>query len=410
MADLFDANTNIQQDEQNSNNSYANEFRPKSKDGQGGVWESVIRFLPNPKNPADNIASGNTVFLTGPDGRRKEIYCNTNSYQCPITSTFFTLRDNPNPVLKERAKTFSKKQRYASLVQVISCKAKPELVGKILVWRYGKTVHDKIVAEKHPSSEFIQPRDPFSIISGRPFYVKVVQAGGGTPWDNYDQCMFIDNTDGTAVRCPVQQADGTVQWAPVTSQTLQNADFKAIVAKWLEDNCPSLDAYRFKEWDDDTRNFVNDCIRAAMNPNAQTNQAVQAAGIFAGAPAGAPVVESVTPVTVPTGAPSFSAAPGAAPINGGFASSNIPNLDGILNNGSPAAAPSTAAPTQPAAQPVVTPQPQAAQPTPAAAPTFGAAPQPAAAPAAQPQAAQPQAAAPAPSGGLNLEDVLSGIV
>ena len=38
MADLFDANTNIQQDEQNSNNSYANEFRPKSKDGQGGVW------------------------------------------------------------------------------------------------------------------------------------------------------------------------------------------------------------------------------------------------------------------------------------------------------------------------------------------------------------------------------------
>lgn len=406
MADLFDANTNIQQDEQNSNNNFANEFRPKSKDGQGGVWESVIRFLPNPKNPADNIASGNTVFLTAPDGRRKEIYCNTNSYQCPITSTFFTLRDNQNPVLKERAKTFSKKQRYASLVQVISCKAKPELVGKILVWRYGKTVHDKIVAEKHPSSEFIQPRDPFSIISGRPFYVKVVQAGGGTPWDNYDQCMFIDSSDGTSVRCPIQQADGTVQWAPVTSQTLQNADFKAIVAKWLEDNSPSLDAYRFKEWDDDTRNFVNDCIRAAMNPNAQSNQAVPAAGVFAGAPAAAPVVETVTPVTVPTGTPSFGAAPGgAAPISGGFNASNIPNLDGILSNGSPSAAPVT---PQPAAQPVV-------NPAHAAAPTFGAAPQPQTqAPVAQPAAApaqpaaQPQATA--PTGGLNLEDVLSGIV
>lgn len=406
MADLFDANTNIQQDEQNSNNNFANEFRPKSKDGQGGVWESVIRFLPNPKNPADNIASGNTVFLTAPDGRRKEIYCNTNSYQCPITSTFFTLRDNQNPVLKERAKTFSKKQRYASLVQVISCKAKPELVGKILVWRYGKTVHDKIVAEKHPSSEFIQPRDPFSIISGRPFYVKVVQAGGGTPWDNYDQCMFIDSSDGTSVRCPIQQADGTVQWAPVTSQTLQNADFKAIVAKWLEDNSPSLDAYRFKEWDDDTRNFVNDCIRAAMNPNAQLNQAVPAAGVFAGAPAAAPVVETVTPVTVPTGTPSFGAAPGgAAPISGGFNASNIPNLDGILSNGSPSAAPVT---PQPSAQPVV-------NPAPAAAPTFGAAPQPQTqAPVAQPAAApaqpaaQPQATA--PTGGLNLEDVLSGIV
>ena len=402
MADLFDANTNIQPDEQNSNNNFANEFRPKSKDGQGGVWESVIRFLPNPKNPADNIASGNTVFLTAPDGRRKEIYCNTNSYQCPITSTFFTLRDNQNPVLKERAKTFSKKQRYASLVQVISCKAKPELVGKILVWRYGKTVHDKIVAEKHPTSEYIQPRDPFSIISGRPFYVKVVQAGGGTPWDNYDQCMFIDPSDGTSVRCPIQQADGTVQWAPVTSQTLQNADFKAIVAKWLEDNSPSLDAYRFKEWDDDTRNFVNDCIRAAMNPNAQPNQAMPAAGVFAGAPAAAPVVETVAPVTVSTGTPSFGAAPGgAAPISGGFNASNIPNLDGILSNGSPSAAPVT---PQPAAQPVV-------NPAPVAAPTFGAAPQPQTqAPIAQPAAAPAQPQATAPTGGLNLEDVLSGIV
>lgn len=402
MADLFDVNTPIQVDEpNNSNNSYANEFRPKSKDGQGGVWESVIRFLPNPQNPADNIASGNTVFLTAPDGRRKEIYCNPNSYQCPITSTFFTLRDNANPVLKDRSKNFSKKQRYASLVQVISCKAKPELVGKILVWRYGKTVHDKIVQENHPTSEFIQPRNPFSIIAGRPFYVKVVQAGGGTPWDNYDQCMFIDSTDSTCVRCPIQQADGTVTWTPVNQTTLQDPNFKATVTQWLEQNSPSLENYKFKEWDDDTRNFVNDCIRAAMNPNIQPGGAAQAPGVFAGAPAGTPVVEGVTPVTIPNNgaAPMGSS---AAPQNGGFAASNIPNLDGILSGGSPAgpapaaqpvaAQPQVQAPVQPqVVQQPVAPQPQAQAPQ--------ATPVPQAAPAAA-----------APAGGLNLGDILGDIV
>ena len=399
MADLFDVNTPIQVEEHNnSNNNYANEFRPKSKDGQGGVWESVIRFLPNPQNPADNIASGNTVFLTAPDGRRKEIYCNPNSYQCPITSTFFTLRDNQNPVLKERSKNFSKKQRYASLIQVISCKAKPELVGKILVWRYGKTVHDKIVQENHPSSEFIQPRNPFSIIAGRPFYVKVVQAGGGTPWDNYDQCMFIDSSEGTYVRCPIQQADGTVTWTPVNQTTLQDPNFKATVTQWLEQNSPSLENYKFKEWDDETRNFVNDCIRAAMNPNIQQNTAAQAPGVFAGAPAGTPVVESVTPVTIPSAGATPQGFAGAAPQNNGsFAASNIPNLDGILSSGSPAgAAPQAVAPATQT-------QPQTAAPQPVA-------------PAAQPQASQatpvPQAAptAAAPAGGLNLSDILGDIV
>lgn len=393
MADLFDVNAPIQADDNNSNKSYANEFRPKSKDGQGGVWESVIRFLPNPKNPVDSIASGSTVFLTAPDGRRKEVYCNPNSYQCPITSTFFTLKDNPNPILKERAKTFSKKQRYASLIQVVQCKAHPDLVGKILVWRYGKTVHDKLIQENHPTSEFIQARNPFSIIAGRPFYVKVVQAGGGTPWDNYDQCTFIDPADALCVKCPVQQADGTVVSAPVNAQTLQNPEFKAIVEKWLVENSPSLEQYKYTEWDDETRNFVTDCIKAALNPNAQQNVATQAAGIFAGAPqpAAAPVVETVTPITVPQGAPQA-----AAPQAGGFASSNIPNLDGILAGGSPSG-----------------PAPQAAAPV-----TPQAAPQPAAAPQAAPVQAAPTAAAPqpeaapagAPAGGLNLNDILGDIV
>jgi hypothetical protein len=387
MADLFDVNAPIAQEENNSNKNYANEFRPKSKDGQGGVWESVIRFLPNPKNPVDSIASGSTVFLTAPDGRRKEVYCNPNSYQCPITSTFFTLKDNPNPILKERAKTFSKKQRYASLIQVVQCKAHPDLVGKILVWRYGKTVHDKLIQENHPTSEFIQARNPFSIIAGRPFYVKVVQAGGGTPWDNYDQCTFIDPADALAVKCPVQQADGSVVSAPVTAQTLQNPEFKAIVEKWLIESSPSLEQYKYSEWDDETRNFVTDCIKAALNPNSQQN-AQQAAGIFAGAPqpAAAPVVESVTPITVPQGAP----AQPVAPHGGGFASSNIPNLDGILAGGSPSgAAPQPVAPAQQAAPAAPVQQATPAQP---------AAPQPAAAPAG------------APAGGLNLNDILGDIV
>ena len=135
-----------------SQNSTA-EFKTKKKKGQGGIYEAIIRFLPNPEDPANkSIVSKNTVYLENPLTHVKmEVDCpSTIGQPDPIQDTFFALRQSDNPVLKNNSAKFSRRQRYASLIQVLSSKSEPNLVGKILVWRYGIKIHNKIYAEQNP--------------------------------------------------------------------------------------------------------------------------------------------------------------------------------------------------------------------------------------------------------------------
>ena len=111
------------------------EFRPNPKKGQGGVFEAVVRFLPNPKDPQNkSIITKYYAYIEHPTTQvKKNIDCpSTVGQPDPIQNTFFALRNSANPVLQENSKQFSRKQQSASLVQVISCKSDPSLVNTFL--------------------------------------------------------------------------------------------------------------------------------------------------------------------------------------------------------------------------------------------------------------------------------------
>jgi hypothetical protein len=203
------------------------------------------------------------------------------------------------------------------------------------------------------------------------FYLKQIKEGG---FENVDQSRWIQSTEATAVKCPIKGPDGQIQrWVPITEQTLADANFKQIVTQWLtSDEIPSLEPYKFHEWSDETRNFVSECIKVAMDPSSPTqsqNTTPTAGGIFNNAAPMAPVAAAqATPVT-PV-APAAPVAPTVPPVNvaapaggldfstqapapqtapGGFGASNITGLDDILGNTTPQAAPAPAA--APAADP-----------------------------------------------------------
>ena len=141
LDDLFNASPTIEVEQQ-----AITEFKPAAKKGHGQIYEAVIRFLPNPEDPTNkSIVSKNTVFLKNPlTNSQMEIDApSTIGQPDPLQDTFFKLRNSDNPILKENSKNFSRRQRYASLIQVLDCKSEPALVGKILVWRYGIKIHEK---------------------------------------------------------------------------------------------------------------------------------------------------------------------------------------------------------------------------------------------------------------------------
>ena len=275
------------------------EFRPTSKKGQNGVYKAVIRFLPNPEDPNNkSVVSKNTVFLTNPLTQAKmEVDCpSTVGQPDPLQTTFFALRNSANPILQENSKQFSRKQRYASLVQILSCESEPALVNKILVWRYGFKIHEKIQNEMNPPMG--EPKNPFNMLTGRPFSVVVKEVSG---YQNYDASGFFDlGLPDSAMRMIVPNAQGQPQVYAVTPETVANAQGKQMVFDYLKNNAPSLEPYEYHPWTDEINTFVNTCIQIYSNPN-QTVNAVAAAQNPMGA-AGVQIPGVQMPTTgMPTG-------------------------------------------------------------------------------------------------------------
>ena len=242
-------------------------FKPNPKKGQNGIYSAVIRFLPSPVDPANkSILSKFTCFITHPRTQeKKEIDCpSTVGQQSILTNTFFNLKNSANPILQENSKQFSRRQRFAALIQVLSCPSNTALENKILVWQFGYKVNEKIVAEMNPPMG--EPRNPFNIINGRPFSVKVKEVGG---FPNYDACGFFDlDINQSGMRIQVPNATGQMNWMVVTPQTLATQEGQKAVIDYLNANAPDMTPYEYHPWDEATTNFVNECVQIYSNPQA----------------------------------------------------------------------------------------------------------------------------------------------
>ena len=378
--DILDSFFNAQPTVQ-AETKVSTEFKPSAQKGQGQVYEAVIRFIPNPADPSNkSIISKNTVFLENPlTHAKKEVDCpSTVGQPDPLQDTFFALRNSPNPVLKENSKKFSRRQRYTSLIQVISCKSEPALVGKLLTWTYGIKIYEKITSEMNPPMG--TPRNPFNMFIGRPFYVKCKLVSG---FNNFDDSQFIDcNVNEGALKIMIKNPQGQDVWQPITQEVVSaNPTVKNMVLTYLQDNAPSMEPFEYHPWTPEVTEFVNTCIQIYTNPSATMaaatgNNMVQPNATYMQQPAMAPQMMQ-QPVAQPVMNPQpvgmnqnmawNGSMPSAQPVPqmnptvglqmgasvtemtqttpGGFAASNIDTtaFDALENIGTPQAAPANPA-------------------------------------------------------------------
>ena len=348
------------------------EFRPNPKKGQNGEFKAIVRFLPSPKDPVNkSIISKYYAYIKHPVSQvSMNIDCpSTVGQPDPIQNTFFTLRNSSNPVLQENSKQFSRKQQSVSLIQVISCQSDPSIVGKILVWKYGIKIHEKIKAEIQPPMG--EGHNPFNLFTGRPFSVSVKEVSG---YSNYDACMFFDLTpeQGGMRIMGVNEFGQPVVKMIVTAETVKTDEMKNFVFNYLKENAPDTEKYEYHPWTAEQTEFVNDCIRIYSNPQA-TIQALSAAQNPGATPvnnqpmsqqfAGMPQIQQVPQMQIPDvkmpnlgGMPSSPMPAPSMPTMDipsqsltqtspeGFQPSGIPNVDALLNTPE---APKQAAPQMP---------------------------------------------------------------
>jgi hypothetical protein len=114
--------------------------------------------------------------------------------KCSLTDLYYTMQNSKNAILMEKSKQLKYSKKYYSYVLVLEDEQQPESVGKIMIFQYGKTIKDKIQAEKNGEISGV-PCNVFDLAAGKDFVlvVKEIQTGDET-YPDYKMSMFKPET------------------------------------------------------------------------------------------------------------------------------------------------------------------------------------------------------------------------
>jgi hypothetical protein len=167
----------------------------KAKDKKKG-YKSVIRFLPNlTKEGKVGQAAIEKIAHYVDIKNQKELsgwFDSAKNFneKCPLTDLYYSMVNSKNAILQEKAKSLKYTKKYYSYCLVLEDEQQPELVGKIMIFQYGKTIKDKIAAERNGEISGV-PCNVFDLSQGKDFVILVKEIStGDESYPDYKNSMF----------------------------------------------------------------------------------------------------------------------------------------------------------------------------------------------------------------------------
>lgn len=254
LDDLFNGGLESKMDflnDQKSNVSNDGIYRvdlSKCKDKKKG-WRSVVRFLPNltkdgkvGQSAIDKITHyvdiKNPKELSGWFDSPKNF-----NEKCALTDLYYTMQNSKNAILVEKSKMLKYSKKYYSYVLVIEDEQQPELVGKIMIFQYGKTIKDKILAEKNGEISGVGCTI-FDLKTGKDFVlvVKEIQTGDET-YPDYKMSMF--KPESTTI--PIYSKEkGHFKNVPLNSEGQIDPSIQTKIREFLLDREHDLEEFSAK--------------------------------------------------------------------------------------------------------------------------------------------------------------------
>ena len=153
---------------------------------KSGNGYAVIRFLPEKDTDLPWAQVWSHAFQ-GPGGWYIENSLTTLGQKDPVGELNRQLWNSGIDADKEIARKQKRKLSYYSNIYVVRDPMHPENEGKVFLYKYGKKIHDKIIAAAQPQFEDETPINPFDFWKGADFKLKITKVAGF--W-NYDKSEF----------------------------------------------------------------------------------------------------------------------------------------------------------------------------------------------------------------------------
>ena len=154
---------------------------------KAGNGYAVIRFLPAPDGEELPWAKLYTHAFQGTGGWFIENSLTTLGQKDPVSEYNSLLWNNGTDAGKDAARKQKRKLTYISNIYVVKDPANPQNEGKVMLYKYGKKIFDKLTAAMQPEFEDEEAIDPFDFWQGANFKLKAKNVAG---YRNYDSSEF----------------------------------------------------------------------------------------------------------------------------------------------------------------------------------------------------------------------------
>ena len=169
-----------------SNKQVDERFWKPEVDASGNGY-AVIRFLPAPDGETVPWAKVYSHAFQGPGGWYIENSLTTIGDKDPVGEVNRRLWNSGEDADKDTARKQKRKLSYYSNIYVVKDPKHPENEGKVFLYKYGKKIHDKILAAMQPEFQDETPVNVFDLWEGANFKLKIKKVAGF--W-NYDSSEF----------------------------------------------------------------------------------------------------------------------------------------------------------------------------------------------------------------------------
>ena len=168
--------------------SYVDERLWKPVVDKSGNGYAVIRFLPAPAGEElPWVRLWNHAFQ-GPTGQWYiENSLTTINQTCPISEMNSQLWNSGVESDKEIARKQKRKLQYYANIYVVEDAANPENNGKVMLYKFGKKIFDKLMEAMQPEFPDDPQINPFDMWEGANFKLKIRKVDG---YWNYDKSEF----------------------------------------------------------------------------------------------------------------------------------------------------------------------------------------------------------------------------
>ncbi len=152
-----------------------------------GNGYAVIRFLPAPEGETVPWVKVYNHAFQSNGGWLIENCLTTKGEQCPICAANTKLWNSGLESDKEIVRQRKRKLSYYSNIYVVSDPKNPDNEGRVFLYKYGKKIHDKILAAMQPEFQDETPLNVFDFWEGANFKLKIKTIAG---YWNYDSAEF----------------------------------------------------------------------------------------------------------------------------------------------------------------------------------------------------------------------------